>query len=197
MINKKYATNIIFLTIIAVFGLTISYSQETLNTGELKEFEKQTVTDYDKFTGRVGISFRFEEIEIGEIRSMTGGARFSIRIIEDESNQQRYYLRITMTTTRGNEHASISYPDLIEINKALESIQSQSLRDSSISDRYIENKFISNDGFIVGYLVDKGKLSWFVQADKYAGSYFLTNKKMPEFWQHINEGISKIESLKS
>ena len=54
--------------------------------------------------------------------------------------------------------ASIEYSDLLEVIKALKTLQSEEPKDVASNPDYLENKFITVDGFQVGYFVDKVKV---------------------------------------
>ena len=58
--------------------------------------------------------------------------------------------------------ASIEYSDLLEVIKALKTLQSEEPKDVASNPDYLENKFITVDGFEVGYFVDKGKSTWYL-----------------------------------
>lgn len=66
--------------------------------------------------------------------------------------------------------AMIEYSDLVEINKALAKLSSEVEADIATRPDYMENKFITVDGFEIGYFISKGKANWFMKLDRYTSS---------------------------
>jgi hypothetical protein len=66
-----------------------------------------------------------------------------------------------------NTTASIEYTDLIEVLKALKALQNEVNNDILANPDYLENKFVTVDGFQVGYYIDKGTVHWYVRLEKY------------------------------
>ena len=75
-------------------------------------------------------------------------------------------------------------------------MKSQSELDlSSVSD-YLENKFITEDGFQVGYYVSKGKVSWYMQLENYGSGNTAFIKNYDTLINTFKLGKEKIEELK-
>lgn len=60
---------------------------------------------------------------------------------------------------------------------------------------YLENKFITEDGFQIGYYVSKGKASWYIKLERY-GSSTVFVKNAEALISAFKNAQSKIEELK-
>lgn len=78
-----------------------------------------------------------------------------------------YFYQITKEGKYHNSVASIEYSDLIELLKAVKVLKGEVTGDVAANSDYMENKFITIDGFQVGYYVSKGKASWYIKPEKY------------------------------
>ena len=78
-----------------------------------------------------------------------------------------YFYQIEKQGQYGDKVASIEYSDLIEKLKAFTALKGQVDNDISTNPDYLENKFITVDGFQVGYYVSKGKLTWYIKLEQY------------------------------
>jgi hypothetical protein len=59
---------------------------------------------------------------------------------------------------------------------------------------YLENKFVTVDGFQVGYYIDKGTVHWYVRLEKYGSTLFIDKYETIE--TAFSEAKNKIDSLK-
>jgi len=57
--------------------------------------------------------------------------------------------------------------DLKEILKAIQTLKIESDNDKLSNPNYLENKFVTDDGFQVGYYVSKTKQKWYLVLEKY------------------------------
>lgn len=89
----------------------------------------------------------------------------------------------------------IEYSDLVEINKALAKLCTEVNTDCAANPDYLENKFITNDGFEIGYYVSKGKASWYIKLERYSNSsVFIKNAET--LTENFSNAQKKIEELK-
>lgn len=66
-----------------------------------------------------------------------------------------------------------------EINKALEKLVSEVDADCAANPDYLENRFITEDGFQIGYYVSKGKAGWHLKLERYKNStIFIKNAQV-------------------
>ena len=84
----------------------------------------------------------------------------------------------------------------MEINKALAVLVSEVEADCAANPDYLENRFISEDGFQVGYYVSKGSASWYMKLERYGKStVFIKNAEA--ITSSFTAAQKKIEELKA
>lgn len=88
----------------------------------------------------------------------------------------------------------IEYSDLVEINKALTKLLNDVDADCALNPDYLENRFITEDGFRIGYYVDKGKANWFIRLERYGKSTVFIKKEV--LAENFPAAQKKIEELK-
>ena len=147
--------NIIIL-LTSCFLITTLYAQDV----------KDANTKMDVFASKTGVIVKFEDYKLDDIKLSYGKAEAKIRkfIIGGEV---KFFYQISNQGKYDTKVASIAYEDLIEMRKALSSLKSQASSDAGSSLDYVENKFVTEDGFQVGYYVSKGKLNWYLKLEKY------------------------------
>ena len=90
----------------------------------------------------------------------------------------------------------IEYSDLVEINKALKKIVADVDADVVANPDYLENKFITVDGFELGYYIFQSKVSWYMKLERFSESIVLIKDKETLVKTFIN-AQTKIEGLKA
>jgi len=61
---------------------------------------------------------------------------------------------------------------------------------------YLENKFITDDGFQVGYYISKNKLVWYMKLEGYGSGTTIFLKDYETVLSTFTKGKGKMESLK-
>lgn len=61
----------------------------------------------------------------------------------------------------------ISYENLVKINKALKILLTEEEQDWKSGEAFVENKYVTDNGLKIGYIVENGRLEWFVESDYY------------------------------
>lgn len=156
------------------------------------ELEKSKMVD---FVSKTGITIKFEDYELPNIQLSYNTAESNIRKIS-AANEQRYFLQLSVKSKYDTKVASIAYQDLIEVRKALSSLKLQSENDSDTNSDYLQNKFITDDGFQVGYYLSKGKIVWFMQLKNYGSDSTVYFKDYESLDNALSEGQQKIEELR-
>lgn len=90
----------------------------------------------------------------------------------------------------------IEYSDLVEINKALAKLVGEVDADCAANPDYLENKFVTDDGFEIGYYVSKGKASWYLKLERYSNSTVFI-KNASELTNNFTAAQKKIEELRA
>lgn len=182
MFNKHIALWALVLSVTSLYGQEIK-----------KEAEK---TKMDIFTSKTGTITKFTDTKLSGIRTYLGGvAETRIRAISN-GGPVMYFYQIGKEGKYGTSTASIEYNDLIEVIKALKSLKSEQDKDVASNPDYLENKFVTVDGFQVGYYVNKGKASWYLKLEKFGSdnTLFIDNGNTVE--AAFNEAKNKIDELR-
>ncbi len=82
----------------------------------------------------------------------------------------------------------------MEINKALNKLVSEVDADCAANPDYLENRFITEDGFQIGYYVSKGKANWYLKLERYRSSTVYI-KNMDVLTTNFPAAQQKIEEL--
>ena len=177
------------LFILAVIMSVFCYSQN-------KE-ESKKLTKFEEFTSKTGSIMKFVDVKMPNIPLFfMGSIETGVRTILN-SQENAYFYRIEQgESSKSIAHvAMIEYSDLVEVNKALEKLVSEVNSDIQSNPDYLENKFITEDGFQIGYYVSKGKASWYIKLERY-GSSTVFVKNAEALISAFKNAQSKIEELK-
>tara|TARA_B110000037_G_C17051261_1_gene477849 strand:+ start:784 stop:1347 length:564 start_codon:yes stop_codon:yes gene_type:complete len=168
------------------------YAQET-------ETKKEESSKMDSFLSKTGTMIKFIDYPIPDIRLSFNVAQAKIRKFISEETIV-YFYQISKKAQYDTKIASIAYEDLLECIKALEQLKEESVSDLALNPKYLENKFITDDGFQLGYYVEPAKnnvskLTWYIKLERYSSStYFI--KDVSEIVANFNTAKLKIEKLK-
>jgi hypothetical protein len=85
---------------------------------------------------------------------------------------------------------------LLEVIKALKALQPEVEKDILSNPDYLENKFVTVDGFQVGYYVSGKKASWYIKLEKYGSenTLFIDNGNIIE--TSFVDAKNKVDELK-
>ncbi|WP_285226859.1 hypothetical protein [Flavobacterium tructae] len=149
----------------------------------------------DVFNSKTGIITKYIDTKLPSLKTSYGTAESKIRKVISGSISA-YFYQISKQGKYGESTASIEFTDLIELVKALKVLQPEMEKDIALNPDYLENKFITTDGFEVGYYVSSGKANWYIKLEKHGSdnTLFLSNGNLIEI--AFNEAKSKIDELK-
>lgn len=156
------------------------------------------LTKFEQITSKTGRISKFVDIRMPSIpESFMGSLSASIRTVMGEQTNSYFYRIEDPETNRSVAHiAMIEYSDLVEINKALTKLVAEVDADCTANPDYLENRFITNDGFEIGYYVSKGKASWYMKLERYSSStVFIKNAE--SLITNFQNAQKKIEDLKA
>ena len=156
------------------------------------------LTKFEVFTSKTGRILKFVDTNMPRIpESFMGSLETSIRTIMGGEKNMYFYRIEEEETSRSIAHiAMIEYSDLVEINKALSKLIKDVESDCQANPDYLENKFITEDGFQIGYYVSKGKPSWYLRLERYSKSTVFI-KDAEVLVSHFSAAQKKIEELKT
>lgn len=160
--------------------------------------ETKKLTKFEEFSSKTGSITKFVDTKMPNIpESFIGSLKVGVRtIIGSQKNIYFYRIEEEETSSSTSHIAMIEYSDLVEINKALNRLSSDVNSDIQSNPDYLENKFVTEDGFQVGYYISKGKASWYMTLERYSSStVFVNNAEV--LTSALKDAQSKIEELKS
>lgn len=131
--------------------------------------EKRITTKYEEFISQSGTFVKFTDILLPQNNTYyTDGISGAVRTFWGQSNNN-YYVILTNNNHTGNNRAMIEYSDLLELNKAFSRLLSEVNDDVELRTEYdyLENKYVTNDKFVLGYYIEKKKAKWIVKFDPY------------------------------
>ena len=183
-------TIIAFVTTIAVCA-SIAYGAES---GQIQQ------SKIEKFLSHTGDLVTIEEfkLESSTIKSNSKEIQHSIQVISGQGEPAFFY-RLSHKNDYSTDSASISRKDLFEIQKAIISLTQHAAVESSKAN-YIERKFVTNDGFTIGYYRSdspwsKDGIGWFLKLEKFAKSTFWFDD--PSTIQAaVDHALAKISKIK-
>ncbi|MBO9617715.1 MAG: hypothetical protein J7539_01660 [Niabella sp.] len=178
------------LTITAIILTAItSYGQEVKKEGETFK------TKMDAFASKTGSLMRFVDTKLPNMKTSYIGAETRVRKISS-GTINGYFYQIVKKGQYSNTTASIEYSDLIEVLKAVKALKAEVGNDIAANPDYMENKFVTDDGFQVGYYVEKGKAKWYITLEKYGSDNTLFIDNADAIDEAFTAAKNKIDELK-
>lgn len=155
---------------------------------------KQEQTKMEAFASKTGAITKFTDSNLPNIPLSYGAATARIRTIK-RGTEALFFCQIEKKGEYGSKVASIEYSDLLEIIKAFNSLKKSVDGDVALNPDYMENKFVTSDGFQLGYYVSKGKANWYMTLEKYGkdNTIFLSDAAI---LYALENAKNKIEELK-
>lgn len=165
-----------------------------------QENNEKKQTKYEEITFKSGEILKYEDINFTKIITRSGSSiQTYIRIVHGSPN---YYFYVLSKSDNGslwsnpnyNGIALIEYNDLVEVNKALDKIYSETKTDLETSSDFLMNKFVTDDGFVVGHYVRKKQGCSFVRLERYSDPIDIASYS--KLISTFKEAQAKIEELK-
>ena len=152
-------------------------------------------TKYEDFISQSGHITKYVDKKMEKCSyNINESFKVKLRMFYGE-NANIYYLNIEKGGSLGTSPSSafILYSDLVEINKAFARLMSEVDEDRELKPEYLQNVYTSDDGFQVGYYVEKSKVKWIIRLEY--GSYDIEFRKPEEIANYLIEAQKKIESI--
>ncbi len=146
------------LTVLIVLLYASCFSQDVKNDDE------KTRTKMEQFVSQSGVIIKFADINLSKLKAGNTVAETRIRKLNSGDNV-KYFYQIEKPGQYGKSTASVEYSDLLEVIKAFNSLKLEVENDVNSNPDYLENKFITEDGFQLGYYVSKGKANWYIKLE--------------------------------
>lgn len=174
------------LVLSMVLASFVSYGQEKTET-----FKTKT----DVFLSKTGSIIKYVDYSQPNLVSKYSSCETRVRKITNGTNVPLIVYQIVKEGKYGSSTASIDYVDLIEILKAIKTLKSDVITDVS-SSNYIENKFVSTDGFQLGYYISGGKSVWYIQLEKYGSDKTVFIDNVDTIEMAMNNAKIKMDEIK-
>jgi hypothetical protein len=129
--------------------------------GQAKKEHDNIVTKIDEFISVRGTIVRFQDYKLAGFRTRLGDAESRIRKFTVKS-EDKYFYQIEKRGEYKESVASIEYEDVVVVIGALDVLKSQFADDAPKQMDYLENKFVTSDGFTVGYYIAGTQSSWYI-----------------------------------
>lgn len=180
--------------ILLLFSITIIVS--SLSAQEVKTPDKVIQTKMDAFASRTGVIIKFTDYNLPALKSfLAGNADTRIRKFTGDG-ESKYFYQIEKPGQYSSSTASIEYSDLLEVIKALATLKAQFDGDVASTPDYLENKFVTSDGFEIGYYISNEKTKWYIKLERYGSDNTIFVNDVETLTTAFQGAKDKIEALK-
>jgi hypothetical protein len=162
---------------------------------DIKKEAETVKTKMDVFASKTGSITKFIDSKLPNLKATYGSAETRIIKVTNGTTSAFFY-QIEKEGKYSNSTASIEYSDLTEVLKALKALKTEVANDISANPDYMENKFVTVDGFQVGYFISGGKASWYIKLEKYGSDNTLFIDNGDTIETAFTEAKNKIDELK-
>ena len=183
MVRKFFLISTLTIMSVATYGQDVKKEAENVKT------------KMDVFASKTGSITKFVDTKLPNLKATYGSAQTRIRKITNGTTSAFFY-QIEKEGKYSSNTASIEYSDLTEILKALKVLKTDVANDVSANPDYMENKFVTVDGFQVGYFISGGKASWYIKLEKYGSDNTLFIDNGDTIETAFTEAKNKIDELK-
>lgn len=180
---------------IVLMQMLLVFSIITVNAQDAKK-ENETKTKMEMFSSKTGVITKFTDFQLPNLPALYTSVETRIRVLKSGNNNV-YFYQIEKEGKYNSTTASIEYSDLLEVIKALKTLKSEVDTDIQSNPDYLENKFITTDGFQIGYYVSKGKSTWYIRLEKYGSDNTLFFNSVAGIEQSLENAKTKIDELKN
>lgn len=153
-------------------------------------------TKMEDFVSKTGVLIKYQDYALPSLKTTYATAETKVRELIIGGNIA-YFYQISYKKKYTTKTASIAYEDLLEVIKAFQTLLTESVSDKLSKSDYLENRFVTDDGFEIGYFVSKEKLDWYLVLEKYGSDNTIFIKDVSTIEAAFNMAKTKIESLKN
>lgn len=179
---------------ILLIFLALTVSCLAIQAQQEKKPEKQ-LTKFEEFSSKTGVIMKFADVTLPDLPVSYAVLHTGIRTIM-RGSENAYFYRLSVTSGGVPHIAMIEYSDLVEINKAISRLVADVDADVAANPDGLENKFMTSDGFEVGYCVSKQKVDWFLNLDRSSSSTVFP-KHQQDVVDAFEAAQRKIEELRT
>ena len=174
------------LVLAMVMGSYVSNAQEKTET-----FKTKT----DAFLSKTGSIMKFVDYKQPNLVSKYDPCETRVRKITNGTNIPLIVFQIVKEGKYSNSTASIEYNDLNEVLNALMTLKAEVVTDDA-SENYVENKFVSTDGFQLGYYIQNKKSVWYIKLEKYGSDNTLFIDNVDNIVMAFKNAKTKMDEVK-
>jgi hypothetical protein len=180
----------------STFILVLILGTVTIYAQDIKKEAETVKTKMDAFASKTGIITKFTDTKLVGLKTIYGDlAETRIRKV-NSGTMTTFFYQIEKEGKYSNSTASIEYTDLLEVIKAMATLKVEVEKDIAANPDYLENKFVTVDGFQVGYYVSKGKSRWYLKLEKFGSDSTLFIDNLDIIATAFDEAKAKIDELK-
>ncbi len=156
----------------------------------------QNMSNYNKYVAGAETFLKFTDYNL---ENLNYGTSAEVRRVESKADIV-YYLRINVINNSLSYSATFNEDEIHNVINAIQQFKQEIFSDKEKvkTAKYIENKYITSDGYQIGYFVKRdGKYKWFIDVSKYSkyGIEFF-NEVLP-IETTFKQAVKKIETIKA
>ena len=154
-------------------------------------------TKYEQLTCQMGVQCKITDYDIATVfPQLFHDMGTSVRTVNVDG-AVHYFYHIYKKEMKGqpDDEAFVTYDDLLEIDRVLESMIDEERKDRSVRKDYCENFYRTDDGFQVGYNIKNRQTNWYIVLDRHGQSRvaFDSGTKLKD---HFKKALAKFEEVK-
>lgn len=176
--------------------LALTLSCLAIHAQQDKNTEKQ-ITKFEELSSKTGVIVKYTDVTLPKpVRYST--IETCIRTIM-RGSENAYFYMLEKPTLGAPHVAMIEYSDLVEINKAVSRLVADVDADVAANPDYLVNKFVTSDGFEVGYYVSKQNAHWYLKLERDPSSTvsLKSQQDVVDIFEAFETAQRKIEELRA
>ncbi|SIT06635.1 hypothetical protein SAMN05421788_103268 [Filimonas lacunae] len=179
-----------------ILCLAFTFYALQLKAQDTKKEAERIKTKMEAFTSKTGTITKFTDKYLPKLNTTYGSAETRVRMVKSGS-LTGYFYQIVKESKYSGTTASIEYNDLIEVIKAIKVLKADAIKDAIENSDYLENKFVTTDGFQVGYFISNGATKWYLTLEKYGSDNTLFIDTGDIIETAFSEAKTKIDDIKT
>ncbi len=148
---------------LTTIAMTLLFATTTLLAQDMTKAAEVSRTKMDVLSSKTGTITKFIDTRMPALKTSFTRAETRIRKVTNGSSTDYFYQIKKRTKKDSSIIASVEYSDVLEVIKAVKTLQIDAEKDIASKPYFIENKFITVDGFHVGYYIKEGKTWWYLK----------------------------------
>lgn len=155
--------------------------------------QQKDTTKMKRFVSKTGVIIKQTEYNLPNISAILNTVRSKVITVESGGEKKYFFMIFIEMGEYDDLTTMIAEEDITELIKALKSLKQSVTADVKSSPDYLVNKFVTEEGFQVGYRVSEEKITWFIVLEN-SNRIFLRNVDIIE--NALTTALEKIDTLK-